>query len=209
MTRLIINDDGYINLNRLCKTGGKDFKEWKRNKKSKVFLDILSKTLNINKTELIKYEINSKTDQSNWGHPLVATYVAQWISVDFAVKVSIWIDEWKNYKNTNLLLYNEEIENIIPDQNIQTEKEIQLRLQEELKGDIEVKTEDGYIDLLTDTEIIEIKNGDNWKHGFGQLEIYSISYPSHTKRLHLFNIEPNLRINKCCEKYNIKVTYEN
>jgi hypothetical protein len=89
------------------------------------------------------------------------------------------------------------------------EKQIQKKLQTELCGLIEVETPDGYIDLLTDTEIIEIKNGEKWKQGLGQLAVYSLSYPSHIKRLHLFNIEPNLRINKCCNNYNIKVTYEN
>jgi hypothetical protein len=41
MTLLIINQDGFINLNQLCKAGGKEFKEWKRNKKSKEFYLIL------------------------------------------------------------------------------------------------------------------------------------------------------------------------
>jgi hypothetical protein len=206
----LIREDGYINASQLCKENEKCYSNWKQIKKTKIFLKELSVILNLSENQLIEINCSSNKDlRSTWVHQYIGTNIAQWISSSFSVKVSIWIDEWKNYKNKNLLLYKQEIKNLIPDQNIQTEKEIQLRLQVELKGEIEVKTEDGYIDLLTDTEIIEIKNGDNWKHGFGQLEVYSTYYKYHTKRLHLFDIESDLRINKFCKNYNIKVTYEN
>lgn len=84
----------------------------------------------------------------------MATNLAQWISNDFAIKVSLWIEEWKHI-NDNKTIYNKEIINIKPDFNFQKEKEI--------GGKIEVETETGFIDLLTDNEIIEIKNGKNWK----------------------------------------------
>ena len=40
-------------------------------------------------------------------------------------------------------------------------EEIELKLHNQLGGKIEVKTECGFIDLLTDTEIIENKKGKN------------------------------------------------
>jgi len=206
----LIRKDGYMNATLLCKTNGKEYSLWKRSKSTQTFLIELCIITNLSENELIQTTrkgVNSL--RGTWVHQYIGTNIAQWISSSFSVKVSLWIDEWKDYKNINVSLYNEEIKNIIPDKNTQEEKLIQLRLQEELKGEIEVKTEDGYIDLLTDTEIIEIKNGENWKHGFGQLEVYSTYYKYHMKRLHLFDIKPNLRINKFCNNYNIKVTYEN
>jgi hypothetical protein len=98
-------EDGYINLNQLCKAGKKDFRAWKKTKRAKSFLVELSKTLNegdnADKKEggtivpdtLIKYEIASKTDQANWGHPQVAINVAQWISTEFDVRVSKWVSQ--------------------------------------------------------------------------------------------------------------------
>jgi hypothetical protein len=79
-----------------------------------------------------------------------------------------------------------------------------------LAGQIEVETEVGYIDLLTDDEIIEIKDGKFWKHALGQILSYSIDYPNHKKRIHLFNIgEYNLNLIKDkCLKFNINVTFE-
>jgi hypothetical protein len=98
-------EDGYINLNQLCKAGGKEFKEWKKNKKAQEFLVQLEKTLNecenteikvsgeIPPDTLIKYNTGSNTERANWGHPQVAINVAQWISPEFDVKVSKWIFE--------------------------------------------------------------------------------------------------------------------
>ncbi len=93
--------------------------------------------------------------------------------------------------------------------NKQIEKEIQKRLCKELKNaQIEVKTPNGFIDILTDNEIIEIKNGKNWKDAVGQILIYSTSYPNHIKRIHLFNIKKDKNIEKACEIYNILVTFD-
>ena len=101
-----------------------------------------------------------------------------------------------------------QLHQIIPDKNILKEKEIQLRLHLELGGEIEVKTESGFIDLLTDDEIIEIKQGKNWKNAVGQILMYSLEYPNHKKRIHLFDIQPDTNINNKCSIYNILVSYD-
>jgi hypothetical protein len=96
-------EDGYINLNQLCKAGKKDFRAWKKTKRAKSFLVELSKTLNegdnADKKEggtivpdtLIKYKAGSNIERTNWGHPQVAINVAQWISTEFDVQVSNWV----------------------------------------------------------------------------------------------------------------------
>jgi hypothetical protein len=89
------------------------------------------------------------------------------------------------------------------------EKQIQIRMNKELGGEMEVKTESGNIDLLTKDEIIEIKLGKNWKSAIGQVLSYSKYYPSHKKRIHLFNIQNCALINDTCKIYEITVSYEN
>ena len=112
--------DGYINLNQICKAGEKEFKEWKRNKKSKAFLEALSKGGGIPAPSLIKYEIGSKTDQANWGHPQVAINVAQWVSPEFDVKVSKFVFELMLFGKVEL---GQEKSN----------KELELKFQEQIK----------------------------------------------------------------------------
>jgi len=91
----------------------------------------------------------------------------------------------------------------------QSEREVQARLHSELGGQIEVLTPAGAIDLLTSTELIEIKNVKRWKTAIGQLILFSVDYPSHQKRLHLFgdlSISMISTIERYCDKLGIKVT---
>lgn len=60
------------------------------------------------------------------------------------------------------------------------------RLKSQLGGLTEVKTPAGRIDLLTETEIIEVKRVGEWKSGLGLILVYSVFYPEHRKQLHLF-----------------------
>jgi hypothetical protein len=204
---IIREEDGFIFATALCQISGKRLHDWKRTAETQSLIKKLEDKLKIKVIEVKKG--GNKYSQGSWIHPLLAIHLAQWISSDFCIKVSNWIEEWKSIKEKNKIEYNDSILNIIPD-NIynQREKEIQLKLQKNLGGNIEVETEFGYIDLLTDIEIIEIKIGQNWKHGLGQLCVYSEVYKEHKKRLHLFDIEYNEKINIICSKYNIVVSYE-
>ena len=92
-----------------------------------------------------------------------------------------------------------------------SEKIAQQTLHLELGGKIEVPTSLGYIDLLTETEIIEIKKCKLYKAAIGQVLCYSLEYPDHTKRVHLFDTRSNesfdiVPIQRCCDYYGIKLT---
>ncbi len=97
----------------------------------------------------------------------------------------------------------------------QGEEEIKTRLQKKLGGEIEVLTNTGLIDLLTEKEIIEIKSVKTWIHGVGQLIVRGRDYPHHSKRLHLFGkfstksrIKNLELIQKSCIPLGIEVTWE-
>jgi hypothetical protein len=90
------------------------------------------------------------------------------------------------------------------------EAQIRDRLHTKLGGDIEVQTIYGPIDLVTATEIIEIKKIDDWKDGFGQILVKCKKFPAHSKRLHLFgNSDRTLRnIKARCKEFDVNVSYE-
>ncbi|MBD2496770.1 hypothetical protein [Nostoc sp. FACHB-280] len=92
-----------------------------------------------------------------------------------------------------------------------TERKIQMRFEKELKGKTNVIVPTGYIDVLTSTEIIEIKQASDWKYAVGQVTCYALYYPSHQKRLHLFgdtHEKFQQLVQECCLKLNIRVTWE-
>jgi hypothetical protein len=205
--KILIREDGFINATKLCNLNNKLFGHWFSNKNTKKIIQKLKDEL---KEEVIYVRKGGRKDDTlgSWIHPLLATHLAQWISTDFSIKVSKWIEEWKSIREKNKIEYENSLLNLILDEKDDREKQIQLKLQKELGGVIEVKTEFGFIDLLTETELIEIKIGNNWKCGLGQLCVYSEYYKFHKKRLHLFDIGYNEKINKICSQYNIIVSYE-
>jgi len=92
----------------------------------------------------------------------------------------------------------------------QPEKAVRDRLQAQLGGKAEALTQWGLIDLLTDTELIEVKLLNYWKEAIGHLLTKSQDYPNHQKRLHLYGpSDDNLdRIQNFCQDFNIIVTFE-
>jgi hypothetical protein len=92
----------------------------------------------------------------------------------------------------------------------QPEKIVRDRLHAQLGGKVEAYTRWGLIDLLTATELIEVKIVSHWKDAIGHLIAKSRKYPNHQKRLHLFGYEePCLEhIEDVCQDCKIRVTFE-
>jgi predicted DNA-binding protein YlxM (UPF0122 family) len=99
--------------------------------------------------------------------------------------------------------------NFVSKNNIETT--IRNRMKEELGGAIEVIIPVGRIDLLTDTEIIEIKEINDWKEALGQVLAYSSFFPQHSKRIHLFGCLNSSKLataRATVTEFDITVTFE-
>ncbi|MGK7930502.1 MAG: hypothetical protein AB4041_03570 [Microcystaceae cyanobacterium] len=95
-----------------------------------------------------------------------------------------------------------------------TESYYRDKLARQLNGKTEVTTVAGRIDILTSTEIIEVKYINRWKAAIGQIITYGKYYPNHQKRIHLFGVDNNNQskltlIKQHCLEQNINLTWEN
>lgn len=84
-------------------------------------------------------------------------------------------------------------------------------LSQSINGTTEVKTPIGYIDIMTDSQIIEVKRVRKWKWALGQILVYGLYYPDHEKRIHLFGRckESKLQtIKDHCVKFDVVVTWQ-
>ncbi len=216
--QFINQEDGYFNLSKICRKANKKYKNYTQTLTSKKLLYNIAKNYNI---ERLTYRINKGAGNHHingtYGHPLVATAVARWCSIDFETIMLGWIEKWKKDNENNVKEYNEAIDNIVPDETRYnyTEKEVQRRLQDELGGDIEVRTKYGNIDLMTSIFIIEIKQFINWKHALGQILSYSVDLEvCQNKKLRVHLICDDEEVNQiedikpCFNKYDIELTYE-
>ena len=91
---VLSREDGYINATALCKAGGKQFNDWYRLDKTKLFLNALS-TSTGHPVDLLTHVITGGRNElrGTWVHPRLAVNIAQWISPLFDVQVSGWVYE--------------------------------------------------------------------------------------------------------------------
>jgi hypothetical protein len=87
---------------------------------------------------------------------------------------------------------------------------IQLRMHKALGGVMEAYTVAGRIDLVTDTEVIEIKRVADWKDAVGEVLTKGQFFPKHQKRIHLFGKAEKLQetILATCTSLNITASIE-
>lgn len=85
--------DGYVDLNKLSIAGSKKYTNWRQNKKTENFLNVLAANLSIPASELLKRMSGRNGERHTYGHPQVALNLAQWISPEFDVQVTKYMFE--------------------------------------------------------------------------------------------------------------------
>lgn len=87
--------DGYINATAMCKAAGKQFHDYTRLASTTDFLGALGGSTGIPVNRLVMTVVTGANEvRGSYVHPQVAIHLAQWLSAEFAVKVSEWIVEW-------------------------------------------------------------------------------------------------------------------
>lgn len=91
------------------------------------------------------------------------------------------------------------------DEEIHIQRKLEL-----LTGGKHARCPAGIIDILSDTELIEIKRWHRWKEALGQIMAYRIYYPNHSVRIHFFDKKPHNfdSIIDTLQLYDINVTSE-
>jgi hypothetical protein len=86
-----IRSDGMINATYLCKAGNKLFSDYMRLQSTQDYLKVLESDMGIPISRLL--EVNIGGHSGTWIHRKVGYHIAQWISPEFAVRVSNILDE--------------------------------------------------------------------------------------------------------------------
>jgi len=156
-TELIIpvRQDGYVNVTKLCKAGGKEYSKWKENKNSEATIQALERVLGIPRTEIIKVK-QGGNNQGTFVHRRLALIIAQWIDPYFALQMNDWIK-----KNEQKLEQKEQKEQ---KEIFQTQSSDIIELKLTLKNNTELSipvSKDGYVNC---TKLCKAGNKriDNW-----------------------------------------------
>lgn len=92
------SSDGFINGTELCQAASKKFFNYLREENTGHFLRKLADQLGCKPADLHLDSDGGLGSKETWVHPQVAIHLAQWLSPDFAVKVSTWVYEWLSGK---------------------------------------------------------------------------------------------------------------
>ncbi len=165
---LIRRKDGFVNITKLCRDGGRRFEHWLENNKSKELIKWILKDIKRDGMEI--YALESIKNVSNnlrgtYVHPDLVPHIAMWISPRFGIIVSRIIREWRELSFQNEENYWTEMGDCIinyPSEKDQEEKKWQGLVAAQEQGTIEVETLRGRIDVLTPTKVIEVKRADLW-----------------------------------------------
>jgi hypothetical protein len=205
--------DGFINATKICSSAGVAFKNFLVVGRIKKFLKILQEQMKFDSLDKL-YVVTSGRYGGTWAHPAVITRMAQWISEDFGVQVSVWIEQLKAANTTVNEEYETAIEHLVPTKVRQIEADVRQRLAVELCGEQCVVGKFGEIDLMTDREVIEIKFVKKWTHALGQVLAHSKSMPDKTPRVHFFGAVEDYEhgliqhIKDLYDDFGIVITYE-
>lgn len=86
--------DGYVNASQLCSSAGKRWYNYLREETSGNFIRAVVENLRMAQDALIQEQQEADGTTSVWVHPQIAVNLAQWLSGEFAAKVSAWVVDW-------------------------------------------------------------------------------------------------------------------
>ena len=213
---------GYINATKFCSLASdesKRFDHYIANARYKKLLEYMKTCPHYRGDLSIQITTGINELRGTYLHPDLLLDLASWISPIVCLKINNIINEWRKMSPDNEIRFHKDIGDGIKEgvgmfENNNSESVIRDKIALEEKGQIEVKTEVGFIDVLTDTKIIEVKKYNHWKHALGQIECYGYFYPNRQKWIYLFdtteytddNISTDL-IDEICKSKDVFVKY--
>lgn len=190
--------DGYINVSSLARAGGKQFKDYRKHTQTKQIIPII-------KTELQKIDpslepiVQAKQHHGSYhyyAHPLIAIDMAGWLSPTFKIIMLSWVFELVESTLLWQVVDEAVIESSTREVGLKPEQIAVKKFCETFLLDQEYQLEfpvylgtDGYIDILTEHELYEVKHWRKWRHAVGQALAYHLSFKDRQAFVVLFDSE--------------------
>lgn len=174
--------NGYVSLTDMAKAAGKQVNDYLRLDTTKAYLEALSMDINTPVSALVKVVQGKGKKQGTWAHPEVASRFSQWCKSP------------QNKKTTKI-----------------GEISVRNKLATKLSGQTEVPCKTGFVDILAEQEVIEVKTIKDWKGAIGQVLVYACEFKNKTPRIHLFgnaSTEYKHMILSFCSRLNVVATFE-
>jgi len=168
---IMMKDNGYVNVTKMCEEDGKKFSNWKQNSQSKEISKAVAKHISrdgIPSDEKDLFVVVSGGNQheaylrGTYAHPKLVLHIACWVSSDFYIKASEIVNEYYNKQMREKLeeLHRKEINKLESEKSElqiireKLEKEFERADEERKRADEERKrAELRYIDMCKKYDI--------------------------------------------------------
>jgi hypothetical protein len=211
---------GYINATKFCSSASdesKRFDNYIRTDRYKNLFEYMESSPEYSCHQYISIQITAGINdlRGTYLHPDLLLDLASWISPIVLIKVTKILNEWRKISPDNEIRFHKDIGDAIKEgvgmfKNNNSESVIRDKIAVEENGIVEFPTEVGFIDVSTDTKIIEVKKYHNWKHALGQVQCYGYFYPNKQKWVYLFDTDDTIStklINEICNSKDVFVKY--
>ena len=211
---------GYINATKFCTAasgGKKRFGNYLATDRYKNLIAEYTEEVGSDRGELtIQVTAGSYELRGTYFSPDLLLDLASWVSPIVLIRTARFINEWRLLSPENDRRFHKEIgealkKGILMNEHTHSEAVIRDQVACDENGIVEVETLAGFIDVLTDTKIIEVKTFCNWKHALGQVQAYGYYYPAKEQWIYLFDTPEDASrkeiVETVCTAKNVGVKY--
>ena len=213
---------GYINATKFCTAasdGKKMLKDYLRLDRYKNLIAEYTKeegSEQICSALVIQVTTGVNELRGTYFNPDLLLDLASWVSPIVLIRTARFIKEWRLLSPENDIRFHKEIgealkKGILMNEHTRSETVIRDQVACDENGIVEVETLAGFIDVLTDTKIIEVKTFCNWKHALGQVQAYGYFYPVKEQWIYLFDTPEDASrkeiVETVCTAKNVGVKY--
>jgi uncharacterized coiled-coil protein SlyX len=128
---MMMRENGYINVTKLCTDGGKEFRKWKRLDMADNLIKEFSSTVHMWPDDILITITggNQPLIRGTYAHPELVPHIASWVSPSFAIKVSRIVNEYLVREEKDRCARLEAEKNVLEVKNIDLIKKADLLLE--------------------------------------------------------------------------------
>jgi hypothetical protein len=197
---------GYIHADKFCNSasnGSKELSAYRSTQECKDLVDYMDKHKDKLTVAFISVTTGHSVCRGTYIHPKLIYALSMWISPAAYFSVRRILDEWMRAVAAKELHLDDEFGHTFE------RMSKRILIADDENGEIEVKSETGLVDVLTDTKVIQVGRVCDWKDVFGEALVYGISYPNLQPWIYLFGRENKFTasIITTCNAHNVQVKY--
>ena len=184
--------DVMIDMTQLCAQHGKMWANLKRHRAVRYTMTRLCEELRCDASD-IELIVTRGMNPGTWVHPRLLSVCGFLFSDQFRLSASRWVEEWKDTRSDNAGEWARVLRDKAWTSCVRREAVVRDRLAAREDGQTEVATTHGrYADVVTDTQVIEVKHASGATDAMGQVLDCAVDWPHLRPRVHIFGTETEL-----------------